>query len=432
MSESMHSSQPAAETGAVAETGAPQRPRRLAFEFVLLLPATAAMYSVFQGMQSVLLPLQVQNLAGDEKVNLLAVLAALGALVAAIANPLAGFLSDRTRSRFGRRAPWLIVTALLAALALLLLAGQQQYFLLGAVYCLVMLVMGSYQAVISAIIPDRVPVERRGTASAVVGVATPLGVLFGVNMVSRVFTTPIAGYALLGITLVVFATLFVVFTRDEPVAAPAPAREKVSFGVALARFFGSFRSADFSWAFAARALFMFGFWGVASYLLYTLQDYVQADTIPDGDAVAAVGTLTTITTIGLLIGTVIGGWVSDLIKRRKVVVIVSALVCALAFSIPLFSPTFTGMIVFEAVAGLAFGAYLAVDTALMTLVLPTDEDNARDLGILNVAQTGPQVLAQFVGAFIINLLGGYASLFVFAIVCAILGAAAILPIKRVR
>ncbi|WP_033294934.1 MFS transporter [Amycolatopsis jejuensis] len=404
------------------------RPQRLAVQFTLLLPATAAMYSVFQGMQAVLLPQQVEQLGGENKVSALAVLAALGALIATVFGPIAGAVSDRTRSRFGRRAPWLLVTPVLAALGLLLLAGQRQYFLLGAVYCLVMLVMGCYQAVITAIVPDRVPVARRGAASAVVGIALPVGVLFGVNMVSRVFTTPVAGYAVLGGTLVLFALLFVFLTKDQPVLVAPPRRR----GNAVATFFSSFRVADFSWAFAARALYMFGYWGIASYLLYTLQDYVVRDSIPGGNPVAAVGTLTSVGMIALLIGTFLGGWLSDLLERRKAVVIASSLICAVALVIPLMQPTFTGMLVFEAINGFGFGAYLAADTALMTLVLPGADDNGRDLGILNVAATIPQVLAQFVGALVITFAGGYPALFVFSIVCSILGAAAIIPIKSVR
>jgi len=108
-------------------------------ELSLLMPAYVAMYSVFNGMQNVLLPQQAQTL-GRNVINALAALAAGRALMAAIANPLAGTLSDRTHSRFGRRAPWLLACSILAALGLLLLlAGQNSFFLLGAVYLFVML-----------------------------------------------------------------------------------------------------------------------------------------------------------------------------------------------------------------------------------------------------------------------------------------------------
>ncbi len=406
-------------------------PRRLGLDLALLMPAYVAMYSVFNGMQNVLLPQQVQALGGNA-VNKLAALAAGGALMAALANPLAGSLSDRTRSRFGRRAPWLLACSILAALGLLLLAGQDSFFLLGAVYLFVMLVMGCFQAVITAIIPDRVPAARRGVASSVVGLSTSLGLLYGINMVAKVFTSPLAGYLLLGITLAVTTALFVFLTKDAPTAGPPVRRPRQPLGTSLALFFGSFRHADFAWAFGARAVIMFGVFAVNGYTLYTLEHYTEAATIPGGNAVSAVGTLTTVQVFALLAGTLVSGVVSDRLGRRKIVVTAASLTVALAMIIPLAAPTFGAMIAFEVVFGFGFGAYLAVDAALMTLVLPTDGANARDLGLLNVASTGPQILAQFIAAFVIGGFGGYRGLFWFAIVCAVLGAIAIAPIKGLR
>lgn len=86
----------------------------------------------------------------------------------------------------------------------------------------------------------------------------------------------------------------------------------------------------------------------------------------------------------------------------------------------------------QVILGFAFGAYLAVDIAIMTLVLCTADSNDRDLEILGFAQTGAQVLSQFVSAFVISFLGGYTALFVFAIVCSVLGGATIIPIRKVR
>ena len=47
-----------------------------------------------------------------------------GAIVASIANLLAGAISDRTTSRFGRRRPWMVVGALGASLAYLAIMSK--------------------------------------------------------------------------------------------------------------------------------------------------------------------------------------------------------------------------------------------------------------------------------------------------------------------
>jgi hypothetical protein len=100
--------------------------------------------------------------------------------------------------------------------------------------------------------------------------------------------------------------------------------------------------------------------------------------------------------------------------------------------LPVLSPTFTAVEIYAAFAGLAFGTYLSVDAALVTLVLPRSEDAARDLGVLNIANAGPQVLAPLFAALIIGHLGGYRVLFILGGCCGIAGAIAVLPVRSVR
>jgi MFS family permease len=89
------------------------------------------------------------------------------------------------------------------------------------------------------------------------------------------------------------------------------------------------------------------------------------------------------------------------------------------------------MVVFSVVNGLAFGCLFAVDNALVTLVLPKAEDAARDMGVLNVANAGPQIVAPFVASVLVSL-GGYNLLFAMGGILAVLGALAIRPIRSVR
>lgn len=93
----------------------------------------------------------------------------------------------------------------------------------------------------------------------------------------------------------------------------------------------------------------------------------------------------------------------------------------------------TGMIVMSVVNGIGFGAYMSVDAALMTEVLPSEDKAAgKDLGILNVATNIPQAMSPAIAAIIITSVGGYSMLFVFAIVFVVLAAVAIVPIRGVK
>src|SRR5699024_11703925 len=65
----------------------------------------------------ILLALQVERLDPAQKVANLALVTTCGALVSMLAQPVAGLISDRTRSPHGRRAPWMVAgTAAGAAL----------------------------------------------------------------------------------------------------------------------------------------------------------------------------------------------------------------------------------------------------------------------------------------------------------------------------
>jgi hypothetical protein len=83
--------------------------RRVGTPFMLTIAlAQTAIYLSFIPILQIILPLQVEGLDSANKVTLLGAITAVDALLALIANPLAGALSDRTTSRFGRRRPWLL------------------------------------------------------------------------------------------------------------------------------------------------------------------------------------------------------------------------------------------------------------------------------------------------------------------------------------
>ena len=126
------------------------------------------------------------------------------------------------------------------------------------------------------------------------------------------------------------------------------------------------------------------------------------------------------------------GPLSDRLGRRKPFVFLSSAIAGAACLLPVLSPTFSTIEIFAAFAGLAFGCYLSVDAALVTLVLPRSEDAARDLGVLNIANAGPQVLAPLFAAIIIEHLGGYPVLFLAGGSCGLIGALAVLPVRSVR
>lgn len=395
---------------------------------ISMLFANIGIFMIWGAVPGILLPLQVQGIVGDSnKAGALALVATIGAFAAMLAQPVAGMVSDRTRSRFGRRAPWMVAGVLIGGLALVGMGAANGLMQLAIAWVIVQIAYNFAQGPLSAILPDRVPSAVRGTFSALAGLGLMIGALGG-QIVGAQFAKALpAGYLTFAGLAVVFIVLFVVFNPDR--SNKGEPKSPFNFVVFLKTFWVSPRKhPDFFWGFTGRLLLYAGYFMVTGFQLFILQDYIGLK----DQAVAVVPLLGLINLAGIIIATLIGGPLSDKLGRRKIVVIAAGVVLAVSLVFPLIMPTVTGMMIFSFVSGLGFGAYQSVDTALMIEVLPSKDDFAKDLGVLNIAATLPQTLAPGLAGIIVIAFSGYAALFPIGIVIALVGAFAVLPIKSVR
>ncbi len=191
------------------------------------------------------------------------------------------------------------------------------------------------------------------------------------------------------------------------------------------------RHPDFGWAWATRFLVNVSNALGTLYLLFYLSDAVGVAE-PD----QAVFVLTVLYAVGLVATTVAAGAWSDRIGQRRVFVVVSGAVMAAAAGILAVWPTWPGAITGALVLGAGFGVYASVDFALITQVLPTAGDHARDLGVINIANALPQVLAPALAAPIVRAFAdradGYRALYAVAAVVGLVGALLVRRIRSVR
>ena len=128
-----------------------------------------------------------------------------------------------------------------------------------------------------------------------------------------------------------------------------------------------------------------------------------------------------------------GGRLPDRTGRRKIFVLTASIVYGLALFVIAIASDFNGFLVGMAMSGLGFGVYVAVDLALVVDVLPGRRSAAKDLGVFNIAGALPFSIAPAIAPAILAVGGGsYGVLYTVAGLCAIIGAAAILPVRRVR
>ncbi|QMU69750.1 MFS transporter [Streptacidiphilus sp. P02-A3a] len=414
-------------TGTTIPTGAlPQvLPGSLRNLFGWLAAGYASMFIVSLGAGTVLNPLLVEHVVGSaHKVSALGVVSGVSAVFAALANLVAGAWSDR----MGRRNPFILGGGLLAAVSLAFLGGAGSLLLITLLWSVSQFFLGAYQAALTAVVPDRIPKHRLGTASAIVGAGLPFGGLVGVLAAGALSKSLAVGYLVFAVVIALTAVLFARRIKDVPRPRSAPGRPGLRRQAAALA--SSLRDHDFRWAFTARVLMVLGYFSVFGYQLYILQDHV---TMPHGiSPTTGVGILTAIGMIATGVAAVLGGLLSDRLGRRRIFMTVAGVVLGLVMILPIVSPTWPVMMVFSLLNGLAFGCFMAVDIAVVITVLPSESDAARDLGVLNVANAGPQIFAPFLAALLIAHLGGYDALFAVAGVFAIAGAAAASRIRKIR
>ncbi|MGC7101751.1 MFS transporter [Amycolatopsis lurida] len=387
--------------------------------------ATVGTFAGWYGPLQILLAKQADLFAPGGKEGVLALAAGLGALFSMLANPVWGALSDRTASRYGRRIPWIATGMAGGAGGLVLMAVAQHMAIVIIGWCLVQTALNAPFAALSAAIPDQVPVEQRGAAGGYFGVAQTVGIMAGTGL--AVAGGGIVGGYLACAAFVLLAPLpYLLLRRDQ--VLPVALRPAWSWRAFAAGFWLSpARHPDFGWAWLTRFLINLSNAITLLYLLFYLKDAVRL-----ADPETGVLILTVINAVTVLISVVIAGLWSDRLGNRRAFVAWSGAIIAVAAVLLACWHTWTGAVVAALILGIGFGAYTSVDFALITQVLPAALDRGKDLGIVNIANSLPQVLAPTVAAPIVGHLGGYPALYSAAAVVSIAGGVLVYRISSVR
>ena len=378
----------------------------------------------------VTLALKVNSLVGiDRAPNSLALVAGIGALLAMVGNPFFGRMSDRTASPLGMRRPWMVTGLAGGSLGILIVALAPSIPVVLVGWCIAQLFFNALLAAMVAVLPDQVPSVQRGLVSGVLGVCLPIASVCGTFLVKlfagsllAMFLAPcaIGGF---------FVLLFAVTLNDRRLArADKPKWSLREFASTF--YLNPRKNRDFSWAFASRFMFVLAYAFLVTYQAYYLL-HKLGTAKADVPQQIFLGTL--IQAAVLVAASLAGGRLSDRTGRRKIFVLTASVVYGLALFVIAIASNFSGFLVGMAISGLGFGVYVAVDLALVVDVLPGKRSAAKDLGVFNIAGALPFAIAPAIAPAILAVGGGsYAALYTVAGLCAIVGAAAILPIRSVR
>ncbi|MDN5570675.1 MAG: MFS transporter [Propionibacteriaceae bacterium] len=359
----------------------------------------------------------------------LAAVTSFGVFITMFIQPIVGVLSDRLRSPWGRRAPFIAGGAVVGALLLIGLRYSTSIVLMAVLWALAQLVINVAQGPLTATVADRVVPEKIGTASAISGLGLMAGAVIGSVAAGALFgALGLDAYYPFALALAIFGVLFVLVCRDRS------SKDLVNEPLNVGQFFLSFliplRDADYRWVWIAKIVMMFGYTIGTAFAFYMLQGYIQPALSP-AEATATAPLLSLAGFPFMLIAMVISGRWSDRIMRRKPFVFWASIIAACSYLVPIFWPALPALFIQAIIGGAAMGSFLVVDQALFIDVIPDKRTAGRDLGMGALGGNFGQAIGPIVGGVIVAW-SGYQMVWIAAVFIVLIAAFAILPVKRAK
>lgn len=385
----------------------------------------------FYMIASVLMPSRLKDIGLAHPEVFLGTINASGAVISLFINVFVGSMSDRTRSRFGKRTPWYMGGSIIAALSFFLIGIPGTGYGVLIAYCFANIGQNMMTAPIVATLSDRVPEKNRGLVSASYGGGITIGQAIGTLLGSLFIFHTIAGFITSGSMYIVAGIItFLLLPKEKSSNMKSPDSEKEHiWTIILKSFTPPMKAPDFWKAFVCRSSLIIAYQMIVSYQLYILEDHVGQN---KESAASVISIMSIITMAVSLLATMTAGPISDKLGKRKAPVILSCLLYAIGIAIPWVFPTVTGMLLFAGIAGLGYGMYMSVDQALNVEVLPNKENAGKDLGFINVATTAGQAIGSGITSTLVTVSGSYNVVFPVAIIITIIAVISVWKIKGVN
>ncbi|MCL3777406.1 MULTISPECIES: MFS transporter [unclassified Actinomyces] len=376
---------------------------------------------------------EVYNQYNAARAASMSFVASIGTFFTMFAQPIVGVISDRWRSRWGRRSFWIAFGGFAGALMMIAMRFSTTVGMIAVTWVIAQVLLNFMQAPLTTTVADRIKEDKLATVSAISGMGTMGGAMLGSIIAGNAFNALGLNAYYIFVVLTAFgAALFVLMAKDRSsldLHLPPFSWKDFALGFTIA-----LRDADYRWVWLARFVSMLGATLTTTFSLFVLQSYVQP-ALTQAEANTYATLLSMCSLPGMLISMIVSGKLSDRIGRRKVFVIGSTVATMALLMLPILWPTLPSLFIQTTLNGFALGAFMTVDQALFIDVLPDKEAAGRDLGVANVATNIGQTLAPVLaGVIVAQIVGpaGYRAIYIAAFICMVVAALAIVPVKKVK
>ncbi|WP_370582695.1 MFS transporter [Plantibacter sp. VKM Ac-2885] len=356
------------------------------------------------------LPYKIQLIDPEAKETALGLIVGIGAVVLLPVGPILGVLSDRSKFAWGRRRPFLLLGLGAFAISALVIATAPALPMVLIGYVVAQCGVALVSVALNPALAEHVPPAQRGKLGALSGVMASIAGVCATLVGSLLIGNILVLFLLPVSVLAVGVLLWILVVPD----GPAPERFQSAKLTAALRslLFNPLKHRDFSLVWVGKLFIGVGTAFFSTYQLYFLLDRLGFTVQEAGQQLAVAGGLALLATIGF---TVLGGFLSDKLKRRKPFIYVASAMIASGMVVAAFAPDFGVYIVGAVLLSAGSGAFNSVDLALASEVLPDPAAGGKWMSIYQVSGT----VATAIGPVIAPLLlavggtsGNYTVLFI--------------------
>lgn len=416
--------------GSISE---PTEPMSKGYIFWLMLASFGASIAMMVPL-SYGIAVRITELApGHEEV--LGYITGVAQVVYLVISPLVGLWSDRTRSRFGRRAPFLLLGAGIGLLGLIIMGLAPSLLIVGAGWVFGMAGWSIAGAALQTLQADKLPEQQRGKVSALTSLMTQIAPVLGIGVAYAVSSNTLLVFLVPGLIGAVLIVLFPLVKPEGSSRGIAPSAHVTAKSVFLSYGFNVRKYPDFAWNWLGRFIFFIGLYFNTTFGTFF---YAQRLDMPVREVAGVVATVGMVGVVAAMVGALVGGFLSDKLQRRRLFVMISgvlfvtgALLEATAWSLP---QIVAGAVIMQ----LAIAIFGTVDQAIVYAILPNRSEAGRYMAVLQFAQKIPSAVAPIIAGVVITIgaVGGeknYTLLYLVGAVCALIGGLVILlKVKSIR
>jgi MFS family permease len=411
----------------------PQSPVSRSYIFWLMLASFGASIAMMVPL-SYGIAVRISELApGHEEV--LGYITGTAQLIYLVISPMVGIWSDRMRSRFGRRTPFIFLGTGIGLAGLIVMGSAPNLLIVGAGWVLGMAGWSISGGAIQNLMADKLPEQQRGKVSALTGLMTQIAPVLGIGVAYAVSSNTLLVFVIPGVIGAVLLALFPLIkpegsSKDLAVTSAVTKKSVIaSYGFNVRKY------PDFAWNWLGRFVFFMGLYFNTTFGTFF---YAQRLNLPVREVAGVVATIGMLGVVAAAAGALLGGFLSDKLRRRRLFVMIAALLFvggalaeATAWSLP-------QLIIGAVLMQTAIAVFATVDQAIIFAILPNRTETGRYMAVVAFAQKIPSAVAPLIASLVITLgaVGAeknYTLLYLTGAVLALLGGAVIaVKVKAVR